>query len=128
MPTNHILEYDVTDPGRVRLECKELGKSCAPSADSPQGLMRFFFEVGPRHIDHKHAVIFFNDMLKASFPDLVEAYSLDDILDSRDSQQQYPSRPGVKPAVMTEMAAPQLRDISYTLDCKVGGIIVGVPG
>lgn len=128
MPTNHILEYDVTDPGRIRMECKELGKICSPSPDSPEGLKRFFFEVGPKHIDHQHAVIFFNDMLKASFPDLVEAYSLKDVLDDRDEQKQYPPRAGVKPAVMTEENAAQYRRVSYTLDCKIGGIIVGVPG
>ncbi len=128
MPTNHILEYDVADPGRVRMECKELEKSCAPSADSPQGLMRFFFEVGPRHIDHKHAVIFFNDMLQASFPDLVAAYSLEDILDNRDEQQQPSTRARLNPAVMRGEITPQLQNVSYTLDCKIGGLLVDVSG
>ena len=128
MPTNHILEYDVTDPARIRMECKEIGKSCPPSPDSPERLKRFFFEVGPRHIDHQHAVIFFNDMLKASFPDLVEAYSLKDVLDNRDQQQQNPPRAGIKPAVFTEETAARLRNISYTLDCKIGGLLVDASG
>ena len=109
------------------MECKEIGKICPPSPDSPEGLKRFFFEVGPRHIDHQHAVIFFNDMLKASFPDLVEAFSLKDVLDNRD-EQQYPPRAGMKPAVLTTQNAAQYRQISYTLDCKIGGILVDVPG
>jgi hypothetical protein len=131
MPTNHILEYDVADPGKVRLECKELGKNCAASPDSPEGLMRFFFEVGPpRGTLHNHAVNFFNHMLRESFPELVANYSLADILDKRDE------RPGttarlVSAALTANTPPARLQNVSYTLDCKVGGILVdafGPPG
>ncbi|MGC2697608.1 MAG: hypothetical protein WA738_17615 [Candidatus Angelobacter sp.] len=126
MPTNHILEYEVSDPGQVRLECKELAKSCAPSKDSPEGLMRFFFEVGPPEgTPENHAVSFFNYMLKTSFPDLVDRYSLESIDDKR-GQPRTTAR--VLPAVMSETMEPlQLRPVSYTLDCKLGGLIVGTP-
>ena len=127
MPANHILEYDVTEPARVKLECKEVPRGCAPSKDSPAGLMRFFFEVGPpQGTPQIHAVSFFNYMLKTSFPDLVEAYSLDHLDDKRDEQRKTSAR--LIPAVMSQMAEqPQLRRVSYTLDCKVGGLIVGTP-
>jgi len=126
MPTNHILEYDVTDPGKVRMECKELEKSCAASPDSPDGLMRFFFEVGPpRGASHNHAVNFFNYMLNTSFPELAADYSLADILDKRDERPATTAR--LVSAALTEDTAPaRLQSVSYTLDCKVGGIIVDV--
>lgn len=128
MPTNHILEYDVIDPGKVKLECKELaGAACAPSQDSPEGLLRYFFEVGPPHgTPQNHAVNFFNYMLKASFPDLVDAYSLDHLDDKRDEQNKTSARL-VSAAMSDTTQQPRLRPISYTLDCKLGGLIVGSP-
>ena len=124
MPTNHILEYDVADPRRVRMACKELEKVCAPSPDSPEGLTRFFFEVGPpRGTPHIHAVNFFNYMLRASFPELVANYSLADILDKRDERPSTTAR--LVSAALTESTGPaRLENVSYTLDCKVGGILV----
>jgi hypothetical protein len=123
MPTNHILEYDVTDPAKVKIVCKELDKACAPSPDSPRGLTRFFFEVGPpRGTPQGHAVKFFNDMLEASFPELVAAYSLSEILDRRDEN---PSRTArlVSADMRSTMPPAHLLKASYTLDCKLGGIL-----
>ena len=125
MPTNHILEYDVADHARIRMVCRELGeKVCAASPDSPEGLTRFFFEVGPsRGTPHIHAVNFFNYMLRASFPELVAAYSLKDILDKRDERPSTTAR--LVSAALTENTVPaRLENVSYTLDCKVGGILV----
>ncbi len=126
MPTNHILEYDVTDPAQIRLVCKELEKVCTPSPDSPPGLTRFFFEIGPpRGTPRSHAVKFFNDMLNTSFPELVADYSLKDIDDSRDDRQTAEGARLVE-AVMWQDGPPvQFQNVSYTLDCKLGGITVG---
>ena len=123
MPTNHILEYDVTNPAKIKMVCKELDRPCAPSKDSPQGLTRFFFEVGPPHgTSQDHAVNFFNDMLEASFKELVPAYSLSEILDKRD---QAPSRTArlVSADMRSTMPPARLLNASYTLDCKLGGFL-----
>jgi hypothetical protein len=124
MPTNHILEYDVTDPAKIKMTCKELEKACSPSPDSPPGLTRFFFEVGPPHgTPGNHAVNFFNYMLNASFPELVADYSLAEILDKRDTQPAGTAR--LSSAVMTDRTVrPHLLNASYTLDCKLGGVLV----
>lgn len=124
MPTNHILEYDVTDPEKIKMACKELEKGCAPSLDSPQGLTRFFFEVGPpRGTPHNHAVNFFNDMLNASFPELVANYSLADILDKRDERPATTARL-VSADLRSDTPPAHLLNVSYTLDCKLGGLLV----
>ncbi len=124
MPTNHILEYEVSDPDQVKVICNELGKVCTPSEDSPSGLTRFFFEVGPpRGTPRSHAVKFFNDLLSAAFPELVADYSLSDILDNRDEQTSKTAR--LMSTVLTEdTAQAHLQNASYTLDCKVGGILI----
>jgi hypothetical protein len=135
MPTNHILEYDVTDAGQIKLVLKELenGKEkttvSRPSLDSPVGLTRFFFEVGPpRGTPRGHAVRFFNDMLTDYFPELIADYSLKDIDDSRDDGRDFKQSAAagrLVEAVMREDFPPvQLQNISYTLDCKLGGITV----
>jgi len=124
MPTNHILEYDVSDPGKVKMTCKELEKICSASPDSPEGLTRFFFEVGPPYgTSANHAVTFFNDMLSASFPELVADYSLSQILDKRDGSPTRTARL-VSAAMTDDTPPPHLLNASYTLDCKVGGLIV----
>lgn len=123
MPTNHILEYDVLDPARVKMVCQELSKGCTASEDSPPGLMRFFFEIGPPpNTPSSHAVNFFNYMLQTSFPELVRDYSLAKIDDPHERQSTSAS---LMPAVM-KSNAPQaeLRSASYTLDCKLGGMLV----
>ena len=127
MPTNHILEYDIADPGQIKMVCKELAKGCAPSPDSPSGLTRFFFEVGPpRGTSHSHAINFFNYMLSTSFPELVAEYSLGDILDKRDEGSSTTAR--LVSSAFTEDSAPaRLRNASYTLDCKIGGLLVNAP-
>lgn len=124
MPTNHILEYDVEDPAKLKMNCQELDKGCAPSSDSPKGLTRFFFEVGPpRGTPQSHAVKFFNDMLEASFPELVAAYSLSEIKDKRDENPSSTARL-VTADMRTGMPPAHLLKASYTLDCKLGGILV----
>jgi hypothetical protein len=124
MPTNHILEYDVTDPARLKAVCKELDKACTPSPDSPKGLTRYFFEVGPpRGTPQTHAVKFFNDMLEASFPELVANYSLSEIKDKRDENPSTSARL-VSATLGPNTPAAHRLNASYTLDCKLGGIIV----
>jgi hypothetical protein len=124
MPTNHILEYDVTNPAKIKLVCKELDKACAPSPDSPPGLTRFFFEVGPpRGTPEGHAVKFFNDMLEASFPELVAAYSLSEIKDKRDENRSTTARL-ISADMRSTMPHAHLLNASYTLDCKLGGLLV----
>ncbi len=124
MPTNHILEYDVIDPDRIKVTCKELGKACSASPDSPEGLTRFFFEVGPPYgAPANHAVNFFNDMLIASFPELVANYSLSQIMDKRDGSPARTARL-VSAAMRDDTPPARLLNASYTLDCKVGGLLV----
>jgi len=135
MPTNHILEYDIAETAHVELVLKELekGKERAivspPSQDSPAGLTRFFFEVGPpRGTPRAHAVRFFNDMLAECFKELVADYSLKDIEDDRDDGRDYKQSAEAGrliDAVMREdFPQAQLRNVSYTLDCKLGGVTV----
>jgi hypothetical protein len=124
MPTNHILEYDVSDHEKIKVVCKELEKACSPSPDSPEGLTRFFFEVGPpQGTAHGHAVNFFNDMLNASFPELVANYSLADILDKRNERPATTARL-VSADMRLDTPPVHLLNASYTLDCKLGGILV----
>ena len=133
MPTNHILEYDVTDAAEIKLVLKELENAkekitvLPPSPDSPSGLTRFFFEVGPpRGTPRAHAVRFFNDMLTNYFPELVPDYSLKDIDDTRDDGGGYKrtAEAGrlVEAVMREDMPPAQLLNVSYTLDCKLGGI------
>jgi hypothetical protein len=128
MPTNHILEYEVEDPKQIKIVCKEIEKECTASPDSPEGLTRFFFEVGPpKGTPHVHAINFFNYMLKTSFPELVTDFSLVEILDNPNNDGRYKRAQLVAP-VLTESTMPaHLQNASYTLDCKVGGILVKAP-
>ena len=92
MPTNHILEYYVDEPEKVKMSCTELGGHCEASPHCPPGVLRFFFGAAPhvKHSDEKrlaHAVKFFNFILSSSFPDLVEKYSLAKIGLSEDESQ-----------------------------------------
>lgn len=127
MPTNHILEYDVKDATKHKLECSEPGIQCEPSKDSFPGVTRFFFEIGPvRSLDpmmsHVHAVEFFNYMLRQSFPDLVERFSLES--EHGDQRPPVPGAPTVKPAVYQYgVDNPRLQRASYVVDCEFGGLL-----
>lgn len=124
MPTNHILEYDVKDLAKHKLECSEAGVQCEPSRDSFPGVTRFFFEVGPKHAlepaaSRSHAIDFFNFILHQSFPDLEAQFRLEP--DSPEKQQ---PAPGVKPAVYQYgFHPPTLQRVSYAIDCGLGGLL-----
>ncbi|MBZ5493845.1 MAG: hypothetical protein LAO76_23240 [Acidobacteriia bacterium] len=140
MPTNHILEYYVDEPEKVKMSCTELGEHCEASPHCPPGVLRFFFGAAPRvrNSDEKrraHAIKFFNFILSSSFPDLVERYSLARIGHAED-ESQTPARTqptsllenfdrAVIPAVI-EGTPPRRRvlRVSETVDCQTGGIIV----
>jgi hypothetical protein len=136
MPTNHLLEYYVDDPAQVRMTCHNFGGDCKPSQNCPPGMIRFFFGAAPPlqsdEEQREHAVKFFNFMLRTSFPDLVKRYSLAEIESAR-------QRPGyAKPMAMPGAQAgslrslvldqddpqPRFRQISETVDCQTGGILV----
>ena len=51
MPTNHILEYYVDEPGKVKMSCPDLGGHCEPSPHCPPGVLRFFFGAAPQMKD-----------------------------------------------------------------------------
>jgi len=140
MPTNHILEYYVDDPEKVKMSCTELGGHCEASPHCPPGVLRFFFGAAP-HIHNSeekrraHAIKFFNFILSSSFPDLVEKYSLERIGRSEDeSQTPARSQPTsllknsntlLMPTVIGRSAqAGRLLRVSETVDCQTGGIIV----
>ena len=133
MPVNHILKYRAKDASHAKFLCAQFGEPCSASSDSPPGIARFFFEVGPPRSNNEqqnaeHAKNLFNDMLQASFPGLVAKYSLASIgYQKRDSKTAaVPAR--MVPAVLNYGAAhPELKRISYTVDCKAGGIITTTP-
>jgi hypothetical protein len=128
MPTNHILEYDVKDATKHKLECSEQNIQCQPSKDSFPGVTRFFFEIGPVHSldpvkSHAHAVAFFNFILSQSFPDLVERFSLEQ--ERGDQNPPSSTAPRVAPAVYQYgIDNPWLQRTSYTIDCEFGGPLV----
>jgi len=140
MPTNHILEYYVDEPGKVKMSCPDLGGHCEPSPHCPPGVLRFFFGAAPQMKDDagqkKHAIDFFNFMLKKCFPDLVEKYTLAEIEPSEERNSQSPAkaRPAsmpqtsadlLIPAVMaTEAQTARLLRVSETVDCQTGGLVV----
>lgn len=140
MPTNHILEYYVDEPDKVKMSCSELGGHCEPSPHCPPGVLRFFFGAAPEMKDEagqrKHAVDFFNFMLKTSFPELVEKYTLADVEPSEERNSQSPAKVQptslaatsanlLVPAVMTPNGqSARLLRISETVDCQTGGVIV----
>jgi len=140
MPTNHIFEYYVQEPEKVKMSCTELGGHCEASPHCPPGVLRFFFGAAPRvhNSEEKrraHAIKFFNFILSSSFPDLVEKYSLAKIGRAED-ESQTPARP--QPTSLSEnsnrlltpavIGGPtqtgRLLRVSETVDCQTGGIIV----
>ena len=139
MPTNHILEYYVDEPEKVKMTCAAMGGHCEPSPHCPPGVLRFFFGAAPQMKDEegqrKHAVDFFNFMLKKCFPDLVEKYKLSEIEPSEERNTQSPAK--VRPASMpqsadllvpavlsTQAQTARLLPVSETVDCQTGGILV----
>ena len=128
MPTNHILEYDLKDSIRPKLECSEPSLKCEPSQDSFPGVTRFFFEVGPKRAldlaqSHAHANSFFNYILRQSFPDLEKQYQLEvpDFRKQADAQ----TYPRVVPAIFQPASnSVSLQNASYAVDCEFGGPIV----
>jgi hypothetical protein len=126
MPTNHILEYDVVDASQIRMICGDAGGRCQPSADSPPGVARFFFEIGPVRpdVNGRHAVNWFNFMLNECFPELVRGYSVSAIGESEPGKT-YGTSANLVPAVWKPNSSEaHLLEASYTLDCKTAGIIV----
>ena len=128
MPTNHILEYEVEDPRRLKLECGSIGEPCAAAADSFPGVTRFFFEIGPKktldyELSHAHAIRFFNEILVDSFPELAEKYKL---VVPQGGDRSAQVAPHVMPAVFQYDAQnPPLRNASYIIDCEFSGPLVG---
>jgi len=126
MPTNHILQYDVRRENKLKLTCRELGEDrCAPATDSPAGLTRYFFEVGPARSTKNHPVDFFNYILHTSFPDLEVRFSLS----SKKSQDQRTANTPahVIPAAWQFQYPEELfHTVTYTLDCSYAGPLVHV--
>jgi hypothetical protein len=127
MPTNHILEYDVEAPHRLKLECGSIGEPCTPSADSYPGVSRLFFEIGPKktldyELSHAHAVRFFNEILTGSFPELAEKFKL--VVPTYGDRRAHVA-PRVMPAALQDSAQDaHFRRASYIIDCEFGGPLV----
>lgn len=134
MPTSHIFEYHLTDAQKVKMGCSQVDSSlCRSLPNCPPGVARYFFGVAPPNhqpfngdaFDDTHAVKFFNFMLETRFPDLVAKYKL------RHIGPQYAQSGGtggasLSPAVMRYgQGAPKLRLASGTIECQLGGILVG---
>jgi hypothetical protein len=129
MPTNHLLEYYVEDPEKIRLMCSQLEGKCPPSPNCPPGIVRYFFGVSPQNKGdgQKHAVEFFNFMLRTSFPDLEKRYELSYIEASEENTHpgSGATAPGVKPAVYdSSTPSARLLETSAVLDCQSGGLLV----
>lgn len=128
MPTNHILEYDIEEPRRLKLDCTDGSVQCAPDKDSFPGVTRFFFEVGPQKTldyaaSHIHALRFFNEILDDSFQDLAKRFKLVVPEESKDKQSWL--APQLMPAVFHPGAQDaQLREASYIIDCEYAGPVV----
>jgi hypothetical protein len=128
MPTNHILEYDLKDSDKPKLECSESSLRCDPSPDSFPGVTRFFFEIGPkRSLDlsqsHSHAINFFNYILQQSFPDLEKRFALAPEFPRGQEHAQIPPR--AIPAVFQYgLHDPLLQNVSYAVDCEFAGPLV----
>lgn len=129
MPTNHVLEYYVDEPEKVRLMCSQLEGKCSPAPNCPPGILRFFFGVSPKskEDEREHVVKFFNFMLHANFPELEKRYELLRIDPSEENKQPgYGAKaPRVNPAVY-DSATPAVRLLktAAVLDCQSAGIIV----
>jgi hypothetical protein len=126
MPTNHILKYRAKDASRAKLLCSQMAEGCPASPDSPPGTARFFFEVGPPQGSdpmHTHAVNFFNYMLERCFSDLKDKYELKSIGYPGGGNKTASIYPEIVPAVLrTDNSQGWTREVSYTLDCKLGGL------
>jgi len=128
MPTSYILEYYVEEAEKVKLTCSQLGENCAPSPNCPPGVLRYFFGVSPTKKEDpaKHAVEFFNFMLRRCFPEL-EEHILSSIELSEKNRPRTSSaiRPRLMPAVMTaDEPSAHLLGVSAVLDCQSIGPIV----
>src|SRR6266481_880722 len=140
MPTNFILEYYVDEPEKVKMLCQD--GACEASPNCPPGVLRFFFGVAPQmkqnEARQKHAVDFFNFMLRTSFPELVAKHALAKIEPSEETNQSdrpdvhptsglktHSSQPLFLPAAMSSKTSrPRLLPVSETVDCQLGGVIV----
>lgn len=131
MPTNHVLEYYVDEPEKVRLMCSQLEGKCSPSPNCPPGIIRFFFGVSPKSKDdeREHVVKFFNLMLRANFPELEKRFELSHIDPSEENKNKQPGYgakpPRVSPAVY-DSATPAVRLLktAAVLDCQSAGLLV----
>jgi hypothetical protein len=128
MPTNYILEYYLEDAEKVRLSCGQLGDKCSPSPNCPPGVLRYFFGVSPSSNEspEKHAVDFFNFLIRRSFPEL-EEHLLAHIEPSekRGGRTSSALRPRLMPAVLTtDSPSAHFLGVSAVLDCQLIGPIV----
>jgi hypothetical protein len=129
MPTNYILEYYVEDAEKVKLTCSQLGDKCSASPNCPPGVLRYFFGVSPRAEDggEKHAVEFFNLMIRRCFPELEEhllAY-IEPAEKKGRGQTSSALRPRLMPGVLTsDSPSAHLLGVSAVLDCQVIGPLV----
>ncbi len=140
MPTNYIIEYNVDNPAKIAMMCRQMGGVAVSSPNCPPGIIRYFFGVGPDLKDaktkQKHAVDFFNTVLLAKcFPQLREKYTLVDIEKSEDESEETPmthptafndaEAPALVPAVLQSSQRPRLLRVASLVDCQLGGILVG---
>ena len=127
MPTNHILEYYLEDPEKVKLTCSQLGDKCAPSPNCPPGVLRYFFGASPKDdSSEKHAVEFFNFMIRRCFPELEEhilAYI--EPSPTKGGRKSSTLLPRLMPGVLTtDSPTAHLQAVSAVLDCQLIGPIV----
>jgi len=129
MPTNHVLEYYVEDPDKVKLMCSQLEGKCPASPNCPPGVLRYFFAVSPqiKGDGQKHAFDFFNFILHTCFPDLEERYRLSYIEASEENRGQTTDGnvPKVRPTIFNSDVPPaRLLRASAVIDCQSAGLIV----
>jgi len=134
MPSNHVLEYQVQDPSKIKMVCRGLKVPCESSSQSTRDVTKFSFSVGllPRKdTDGHHAVKFFNYLLCGFFPELVKPYSLSRVGygsgspgNTRGAGLDEPQEKMVPAVLKYGSTEPRLLTVSQVVDCLAGGIIV----
>ena len=150
MPTGHILEYEIEKDEQVKMTCRQLEGELSPSPHSPPGVRRFFFGVAPDDTpeqrcdpvhQQRHAVEFFNFMLEALLRGILPVKQLEAHKLLRVELAHKPCESGAKetsfawtqpghlvPAVLRSAAPrPQIRTVSSTVDCQLGGMTLHIP-
>jgi len=85
----------------------------------------FFFGTGLAKQDPVHSVKFFNEQILPSFPGLQKQFELKEVRPGEACRHQATSSNMETPEV--EKSEPQFMEVSYVVDCSLGGLTVRFP-